>query len=217
MIYVYDILINFSDNILYEFYEWNNNDVVENVKKIKLSKVEKEVFDDFLNNKVRVDKEFLLNLYKTCEVYTSRGIDILDYATLITDGVRVIAIEFNHHGISECKSKLLLEEENEILLLASNMEAEKIEYKIETKDNNIRFLTRKELKVKKYLDCEIKEAYRIKNYEKLKFLYYECFDEAESSYKTMKERFISSLQEDLTEEHLKLYNVLRNAIKKKQV
>ena len=37
MIYIYDILLNFCDlNELYDFYEWNPNDNIENIKRIKI-------------------------------------------------------------------------------------------------------------------------------------------------------------------------------------
>jgi len=47
MTYIYDILLNFNDSLLYEFYEWSSNDDIENMKKIKLVKVDKRDFDCF--------------------------------------------------------------------------------------------------------------------------------------------------------------------------
>ena len=52
MIYIYDILLNFCDNdCIYDFYEWNNNDNIDNIKRIKLVYVNKDVYDDIMENK----------------------------------------------------------------------------------------------------------------------------------------------------------------------
>ena len=130
MIYIYDILLNFSDAILYEFYEWNTNDHIDNMKRIKLAKISKKDFDLFLNYKIKIDSAFLLKIFKTCEVYLNKGIEVLDYCVLFSDGVRVLAMEFNKNGISECKSKLLLDEEEEIASLATNLEFTEIKFEL---------------------------------------------------------------------------------------
>lgn len=217
MIYIYDILLNFNDGILYEFYEWNNNDHIENMKRIKLVKISKEDFDNFLNYKVKVDSSFLTKIFKTCEVYLNKGIEVVDYSCLFSDGIRVLAVEFNSQGVSECKSKLLLDEEEEIAVLASNLDFYNVSYVIIKEENKGRFLTRKELKVRKYLINEIKESYRNKNYNKLKFLYMEYFDDIESDSKRMLELLINSMNDCLDMKHLELYDLLRLSHKKKQV
>lgn len=217
MIYIYDILLNFNDGILYEFYEWNNNDQIENMKRIKLVKISKQDFDIFLNNKIQVDSDFLIKIFKTCEVYLNKGIEVVDYSCLFSDGMRVLAIEFNSKGISECKSKLLLDEEEEISILASNLEFFDIKYSIIKEENKNRFFTRKELKVRKYLTNEIRDSYRSKNFNKLNFLYMEYFDDKQSDLKKMLDNLLSSMEEGLDTKHLELYEILRLSHKKKQV
>lgn len=217
MIYIYDILLNFNDGILYEFYEWNNNDNIENMKRIKLVKLSKQDFDIFLNNKIKADSEFLIKIFKTCEVYLNKGIEVVDYSCLFSDGMRVLAIEFNSKGISECKSKLLLDEEEEISILASNLENFDIKFSVVKEENKNRFFTRKEIKIRKYLMNEIKESYRSKNYNKLNFLYMEYFDDKENDFKTMVDNLLSSMEEGLDNKHLELYEILRLSYKKKQV
>ncbi|MDD6224266.1 MAG: DUF3603 family protein [bacterium] len=217
MIYIYDILVNFSDSLLYEFYEWNHSDHIENMKKIKLLKVSKQDFDCFCNHKIQVESDFLMKIFKTCEVYLSKGTNILDYACLISDGMRVLAVEFNAKGIIECRSKLLLDEEEEIAVLASNLEFMAIPYKILKEDNKNRFLTRKEIKVRRYLMNEIKESYRLKNYNKLRFLYIEYFEEREDEPKKMFEALLDSMKESLDIKHMELYQYLRLSHQKKQV
>ena len=111
MIYIYDILLNFSDGVLYEFYEWNTNDDIQNMKKIKMVKIDKQDFEQFLHYKIKISTDFLLKIFKSCEVYSNKGVETLDYCCLFSDGSRVLAIEFSKNGESICKSKLLLDEE----------------------------------------------------------------------------------------------------------
>ena len=217
MIYIYDILLNFSDAILYEFYEWNTNDHIDNMKRIKLAKISKKDFDLFLNYKIKIDSDFLLKIFKTCEVYLNKGIEVLDYCVLFSDGVRVLAMEFNKNGVSECKSKLLLDEEEEIASLATNLEFTEIKFELIKEDVMNRFLTRKEIKMRKYLINEIKDSYRNKNLNKLKFLYTEYFDDNESNPEVMVNSLIDSMANDLDDRHINLYNLLCLSHKKKQV
>lgn len=217
MIYIYDILLNFSDAILYEFYEWNTNDHIDNMKRIKLAKISKKDFDLFLNYKIKIDSDFLLKIFKTCEVYLNKGIEVLDYCVLFSDGVRVLAMEFNKNGVSECKSKLLLDEEEEIASLATNLEFTEIKFELIKEDVMNRFLTRKEIKMRKYLINEIKDSYRNKNLNKLKFLYTEYFDYNESNPEVMVNSLIDSMTNDLDDKHINLYNLLCLSHKKKQV
>ncbi len=217
MIYIYDILLNFSDAILYEFYEWNTSDHIDNMKRIKLAKISKKDFDLFLNYKIKIDSDFLLKIFKTCEVYLNKGIEVLDYCVLFSDGVRVLAMEFNKNGISECKSKLLLDEEEEIASLATNLEFTEIKFELIKEDVMNRFLTRKEIKMRKYLINEIKDSYRNKNLNKLKFLYTEYFDDNESNPEVMVNSLIDSMTNDLDDKHINLYNLLCLSHKKKQV
>lgn len=217
MIYIYDILLNFNDGVLYDFYEWSTSDDIENMKRIKLVKIDKSDFDSFLNNKIKIDSDFLIKIFKTCEVYLNKGIEVVDYSCLFSDGTRVLAIEFNSKGISECKSKLLLDEEEEIAVLASNLDFTDIKYEVIKEENRSRFFTRKELKVRKYLTTEIKDSYRRKNYNKLNFLHMEYFDYSEDDPKKMVDSLLKSMDECLEEKHFDLYELLRLSHKKKQV
>ena len=114
---LYDILLNFCDNdLLYDFYEWDNNDDIENIKRIKLAHVNKDLLSDLLKYEGKIDTDFLLKIYRTCEIYTGKKVKIVDYCCLFSDGDRVVAIEFDKDGNSIYKSKLLLDEEDEISL-----------------------------------------------------------------------------------------------------
>lgn len=218
MIYIYDILLNFCDpDMIYDFYEWNQNDTIENIKRIKLIHVDREILDKLLNYDGKIDSNFLIKIYRTCEIYTSKKVKIIDYCCLFSDGDRVLAIEFDKEGRPIYKSKLLIDEEEEIAILASNLEKLDFNYEILEKILNNRFFTRNEILIRKYLMKEIEECYERKNYNKLKFLYQEYFDNEEGSYSKMKDDLINSIKLIVDEKHKNLYQLLKVTNKKKQV
>lgn len=218
MIYIYDILLNFCDcDMLYDFYEWNTNDTIENIKRIKLVHVDRDTFDKLLNYDIRLDYNFLIKLYRTCEVYTTKKVKIIDYCSLFSDGDRVIAIEFNNEGKPIYKSKLLIDEEEEIAILASNLELSSFEFQVFDKILDNRFFTRNELLIRRYLIKEIEECYEKKNYNKLRFLYQEYFDNEEDSYSKMKDDLMGSIRLTVDDKHINLYQLLKTTAKKKQV
>ena len=218
MIYIYDILLNFCDNdLIYDFYEWDKDDEIENIKRIKLVHVTRNVFDNLLNFNGKMESDFLLKIYRTCEVYEGKKVKILDYCCLFSDGDRVIAIEFDRTGLTIFKSKLLLDEEDEIAVLASNLELSNINFDISDKVLNNRFLTRSEINIKRYLVREIEDSYRNKKYDKLKYLYQEYFDNTGLSYKDMKNELLKSMDVVIDNKHNELYKLLRLTKKKKQV
>lgn len=218
MIYIYDILLNFCDcDMLYDFYEWSANDTIENIKRIKLVHVDKKVLDQLIIYDGIIDSEYLLKIYRTCEVYTTKKVKILDYCGLFSDGERVIAIEFDKSGKPIYKSKLLLDEEDEIALLAANLEILPISYKIKDKILEKNFFTRSEIIIRKYLLKEIEEAFFKKNEDKLKYLYEEFFETEGKNSEEMYKKLKDSLKESIEEKHKELYQLLRLATRKKQV
>ena len=64
MIYIYDIVVNFMDDKrVFEFFEWNSNDIVEHIKKIPLLKVSDNTLYDLVYSNIRVS-DSLLELIK---------------------------------------------------------------------------------------------------------------------------------------------------------
>ena len=218
MIYIYDILLNFCDNdLIYDFYEWDKNDDIENIKRVKLIHITKDTYDKVLKYNIEIDSDFLIKIFKTCEVYNKKKINILDYCCLFSDGERVIAIEFNNKGESIYKSKLLIDEENEIAVLASNLELTNINIKIKNKVLKNRFYTRNEIIIKKFLLKEIENSYRTKKYIKIKYLYQEYFGKNIKSYKQMKDELVKSIDLNIDDKHREIYNLLKLSTKKKQI
>lgn len=218
LIYIYDILVNFNDiEKIYDFFEWNTNDEIEHIKRIPLYKIPPKVLDQFFMNQIQLDHDIMEKIYRTTEIFTRSKVTKLDYACLFSDGTRVLAIEFNEKGESIFKSKLLLDEEEDVANLSVKLEFTEPSYKILREVSGRNFLTRKEENVKKYLLKEIISTYQEEDYKKLKFLYEEYTNGEEADYKKMYQHLLESMSNFLDEKHLHLYEVLKLSHKKKQV
>ncbi len=218
MIYIYDILVNFCDNdLVYDFYEWNSNDNVENIKRIKLIHINSNVYQDLLECNCILDDDLLTKIYRTCEIYKNKKVKIIDYCLLVSDGSRVMALEFDKDGNILYKSNLLLDEEDEIAILASNLETTNINYHKNKRILDNRFFTRNELIIRNYLYNEIVNSYKDKEYDKLSFLYQEYFDKDNLSYHDMYLDLLNSIKDNIDDKHKELFDLLKISTKKKQV
>ena len=59
MNYYYDIILNWTEDKAYDFYEWNDYDYLELIKKIPLIKIKHKAFLDFATSNIKVDESFL--------------------------------------------------------------------------------------------------------------------------------------------------------------
>lgn len=203
MKYAYDILLNTSNECLYDFYEWNSNDKIISVKKIPIIKIDNKDFINIYNYKIKLKNTFVSKIKK--ETNNKKNIKNL---LILTNGKMAIGINFNDRGIIESKSSLLLDEEEEILNIAETMPVETIEYQKSNSKETIDLLTRKEKEEKKFLQQEFTKVYNEKNIEKLKYLYMEYFNRKENDIKKTYTSLINSLNK-FNNKHEKLYNLLK--------
>lgn len=192
MTYIYDVLLNFNEK-LYDFYDWNIDDNIIHVRKTPLIKVNSFVLTDIDNNKLKVTSDFLLKIYNKTEVNYQNKIETLSYACLFCDGLRVTGVFFNKEGFSFLKTKMLIEEEEEAIEVSKVMKKDKLEYLNVFKEKNYPFKTRWEQET--IVDFKNK-ILNIDDIEKLKYLYYECFNCVENDKKKMKEHLIIKLNTD---------------------
>lgn len=168
MVYIYDILLNFNENLI-EFFEWEEFDNIKYVKKIALFKTNTLFINDLIKNQIKLEDEFIDKVPK----YEMNGIKDTYCACLVTDGKIAIAILIENKKIISV-SRLLLDEEEEVLEMASNLDEVSVNYEvIKTKKMVKNLLTRKEENIKNNLIKEIDKLYKNKNYDKLFYLYYE--------------------------------------------
>lgn len=208
MTYIYDVLLNFTDqNESIEFFEWNKDDTLEHIKKIPLIKVSPSVLNDFIKYNIQVDKNILDRIKQTTIMY--RKTKDLEYALLLSDSNKVVAFEFNKKGEIISRSNLLLDEEEEIIEESYDEKEELLLYKKLNKLSPEKFLTRTEKNHQKYLINEIEYLYKEKHNEKLKYLYEEIYSKDKLSIKDKYLRLKSELLENYVDKFEKLYEIVR--------
>lgn len=202
MKYIYDILLNFNEKF-YEFYEWDDNDTFDYIKKISLFKVNKDTLNDIKNNKIMITSEVVKSLLNTCEVYTNKSVKYVEYACLFASNSSIIAVEFNYKGISIMKSDLLIDEGLDVIEVCKKIKPINLEYKIITQDKK-ELITRYESNMLSFMKREVNIMYNNSNVEKLKYIYYECFSKYETNINLIYEeltKYINTFPD-------KLYNLL---------
>ena len=217
MLNIYDIILNFCDNNrVYEFFEWNKKDSIEHIKKIPMIKVSQKVMNDVLKTSFVVDKKLLSDIYKKTEIYHDDGLSKIEYGLLITDGSKIIAVEFNDLGKSIYKSYLLIDEEEEILELCGEVDIYDLKYRIIKKYTpNNSFLTREEEFKKNYLLKEIKSLYKRKKYENINYLYDEIYPKEKKTIEEKYSLIINDISDNYSKIHNNIYKILRLTNKKK--
>lgn len=191
MNYIYDILLNLNDSA-YDFYEWNVSDAIVHIRKAPIFRVSTEQLGSFKQNKFQLSEVFLKKIENKAEEFTNRSVEKIPYLFFATDTKSVIAFQLNEKGIVTKKSMLLVDEEEEILEISRTLPFTSFDHQIIKKEFRREFETRNDQEMKRRLKREI---YRLskKNLEKLKYLYYECFDEMEENPKKIIDRFTKEL------------------------
>lgn len=195
MNYIYDITLNLNKNELYEFYEWKEDDNPEFILKIPIFKVDKDTFLDLKYNDVMIDKKIIDMIENKTETYSPNCIGIIRYACVFFYMESSIAIEFDSDGNSYMKSNLSIDEELEILDTIDNIKYTLIEYKLVKKNKkNKRFLTRNQIDVEKYLTKKIDSIKENKEYSKLKYIFYEIYNEKNDDINKIYNKLIAVLK-----------------------
>lgn len=202
MIYIYDILLNFKDE-LYDFYDWNKNDNIIHIRKIPLIKIKEKDLVNIKNNNVKFDEETLNQIKDKTEIFTPKISKKIEYMTLLSDGNYVIGLQIEGKKIK--KSSLLIDEELDILEDVNNLDFMNINYKIINKGINNELKTRKQRETEKFIKKGIN---KIKNdEEKLKYLYYECFDKKEENKEKILHKMLNNINN--LDVNKKIYNFLK--------
>ena len=205
MTYIYDILLNFNEDF-YEFYEWEKGDNIYHVKKIPIFKVETAFMENLLANKIEISNDFLNLITNKTEVFEGKRIKSLKHCCLFTDSYKVVGVNIVDNNIK--LSDLLLDEALDAIEISKRCQAITFSYNILEEKNISYFETRNELKIKNNLLSEINNIYQNKDYEKLKYLYFEYFniniDDVDLIYKDL----IKSLDK-INNRHIKLYELLK--------
>ena len=201
MNYIYDILLNFNEE-MYDFYDWNKNDYILHIRKIPFFKVNALLYQDFKSNYVKLAPKFLNEIKNKTEIFTNKNMKNITYSFLITDGLEVLGILVTSQSIKY--SKLLIDEEIECLEMSNRMKEYEIEYQIIKKKKAEQFKTRREIEMKNYIYKELNRLFEENNHEKLEYLYYECFNNKIDNISYIKNNFLNKIKNEK-----KVYDVLK--------
>lgn len=189
MNYVYDILVNFNEN-LYDFYDWNLNDPVTHIRRIPIYKVTSKQFYEIKNYQVKFDSKFLETIKNRTEFFSGRNIKIMKYAFLLTDGLDIMGIFI---GDSIKYTSLQMDEELDILEDFRFKESH-LDYQITSTKNAMILKTRYQIEQINKMRQKLNDLIKENNISKIQYIYYECFNEKEKQISLILERFYHSLE-----------------------
>ena len=204
MNYIYDIFLNYN-SLVYEMFEWNKEDKIFHIRKIPFIVINSFDFDNLINKKIIVNSNFLTKIYRKTEVFNKKDTYYLDYCFLTTDKNEVVAFKMDKNGLIKEYSKLLVEEEIEVLNYSDSLSPQIIEYNIISDKKQMYFRTRNENKIKKFIYKELKLIQN--DPDKINFLYLECFGKTENQ--NTLNMFYHQLEKNWEEIYIKVYNFLK--------
>lgn len=203
MNYYYDIKINFQDTN-YMFYDWNEKDTIEFIKKIPIFQVTTNTLKDFISYNIILNEEILNNIKDKTKLKKN----ILKYCALFVSKNGAIALEFNDNGLSISRSFLQIEDEVNVLESLFTLPITKFNYKIKNKIN-VNNMLRIEEEIKRFIEIEVNSLYKRKKYTKLNYLYNEWFKKDNKNLKEMKEEMHKKLENGITEKEINIYNLIK--------
>jgi len=210
MIYIYDLILNWCDYKNYEFFEWNDDDNVEYIKKIPIFKIND--FDKLYHCDIKINKDFLFKIYNKSEVYGNKKINKIQYACIFCNKSlnKACAIEFNEDGYALYKSNIYFYDLDDVFSLAKKIDVIDLDYDvININQSNDLYLTRSELSKKKVLIKEINNSYNNNDIDKLKYFYYEIFGDYCDDIKIIHNKLIDSLNNNFDYKHNIIYDVVK--------
>ncbi len=206
MYYYYDVLLNFGiDGELYEFYEWEEEDNVEFIKKIPLFRVSLDCLKDTLKYKTKFDSSLVEQIKE--KTIVKRSTESLN-TFLISDSKNTLALEVNEEGKVISRSKLLPSDELNISEVMFTMRESTLHYEKLEKYPSITTL-RQERKIKKLIQQEIDTLYEENNTSKLKYLYYEWFNKNNDNIEEIYKEMASSLQKEYNDNLSVVYDFIK--------
>lgn len=202
---IYDILLNFK-TCAYEFYEWEKNDNIIHVKSIESFKVKDKVLKDFIENEVVVDKSFLDKIKNKTEIYNKNK---LIHACILYNNESAYAFLFDINGKIIGRSKMLFDEEYDVTNLYSKSDYELINYKVNNKINNKKYITRKEDLCINILKKYINDLYKNKKYDEIKYIYFECFNIKEENNNLIYTKLLEKIENNDIDVIKNIFNILK--------
>jgi len=215
--YIYDILLNFDEMQLYDFFEWDVEDDIEYFKKVPILRIKTSSYKKIVIGNTIDDSTLLDKIYNATEVYDNKRVRKLEYALILTNGKEAVAVLLDKKGQIIMMSRMLVDEEEEVIEIGNTMEEQFLNVLGDNElfKNEVIYLTRHEYKKKFFLNKEIDILYTDRNVGKLKYLYYECSNEMEDDIHLLYDKIKLFLNQDWNMKHEALYDLVRLSYSKK--
>lgn len=201
MRYIYDIVLNF-EKCFFEFYEWEKNDNIINIKKIPVFFVNNETYKIIKYNNVTVNIEFVDKLRDKTFTYNKIKVGP---SCLISNGMEVIGLLFNDKGDVIKKSSLLIDEEEEVLEEITDSDVYVIDIvksrKIKKDNFNRRDSERRDFLIN-YINKE-------NNVSNLKYLYYDYFELEEDDSNIIKDKLTNEIKNNWNKKFNSFYETVK--------
>lgn len=210
MNYIYDILLNFHKED-YDFFDWNVDDNIIHIRKTPIFRVSTDMLYKIIHYNVNVSLEFLNKISNRTEMFTNKNVKVIKSVCLFTDCKDAVAINFFNNGKKEKISRFLLDEKEEILEMSENIEESSIDFIVHNEIKRTPFRTRNEQKIYQFIQKEL----QTKNYEKLKYTYFECFNIIEEDYDNIVNKLKTELDSNWEQYYNQIYNILKLSTVKK--
>lgn len=206
MNYVYDVILNLREKY-YDFFFWEEEDILTHISKIPIVKVNTKTMIDFLNNNIKVDSQFLSMIKNKTVLYEFNKKSTMPYMCIFTDSKYTLVLEFNYKNESIKRSSLLYEEEEDAINISDKISYTNISYDILNKVDNECYLTRFEEKSHQFVKEKLSKLYK-ENKEKIKYVYYEIFLEEEKNVDLINKRLMTIVKDNDTNKLNKLNDIL---------
>lgn len=202
MSYIYDVLVNFHKEVK-EFYEWDKNDVILPIRRCPILKVATSCLKNLYYNEIRVEQTLLDMIENKTEIFQNKNGNY-HFIAIFTDSFASICIQFDEKGEILGRSLLQMEEEEEVLDSSERMKTLEFSYDVLREVPYNPFSTQREKKKENYIHKMFHNFEKNENFEKLKYIYYDCFEEKSENKKEMIKRF----QEELNKQNSKIQDKL---------
>jgi len=203
MNYIYDVLANFND-YFFDFFDWNVDDNIIHIKKLPILRVTCDFFSKIKYHDVIVSKEILDKIYHKTEFYKVNK-NKYSYVCAFCDGNEAFIVNFSSNGSILGRSSFLIDEENEVLDLCDCLEISDCNIIGFNEREYSLFKTRKEISDNNYFFNELKNM----NDDKLKYLYFECFNEFENDVQKVFDRIVFEMDNNFNSICGKINNFLK--------
>lgn len=140
MKYLYDVWVNWFEGEEYgynvcAYHEWRKTDKIDILEQVPILYITEAFYDYIENSLYDLPEDFLDKIHKRSYVRKGMSRRVLDYACIVTDSKRIIAMNTLGYQIPFQKSRLVPRQERQVLELCPQMEKEYFKFTKKTEED----------------------------------------------------------------------------------